>query len=607
MSRLRPSTWLALAATLVLACAAGARAAGVEFTASVDRTRTSLTQPIHLTLSISSSENLSHVPAPEISLGDFDVYGPQVGTRMEMVNGRTTFARELTYELFARKPGRYTIGPVRLKMGGEVYETRAIPVEVTRSAPRRQPGQGSASGPSQSLEDNLFLRATADRQRAYVGQQVIVGYDLCYRYQLRDVLFKEIPDFAGFWAKELYVAQRLEPQRETIDHAQFNVAPLRRMALFPTSAGTHRIEPMAITCSISQGRRRGSLFDAFSLFDDPLFDRGQSVLLRSPPVEVVVLPLPARGQPAGFGGAVGTYELAVTAEPRDVPVGDPVTLRVTVTGFGNLQGVSAPELSGGQGIEVYDPKVEERPAITNGRLGGTKVFEYILIPERGGRLQVPSVKLAYFDPEVEEYRVLESAPVSLVSRGEVEEADDNAYALTRQEIQALGRDIRHIKPDAAELAAGGGPYGSLLFWMVQGLMPLAFVGLVLYRRHQQRLQGDVAYARRRRAPGEARQRLRRARELAGGGGADLHAEVQRSVLGFVADCANVAAAGLTLPECDRLLGQVGVGQGLRRRVEALLQTCEQGRFAPGTADGGERARLIDEAEELLAELARAMR
>ena len=84
-------------------------------------------------------------------------------------------------------------------------------------------------------------------------------------------------------------------------------------------------------------------------------------------------------------------------------------------------------------------------------------------------------------------------------------------------------------------------------------------------------------------------------------------EVQRSVLGFVADRANVAAAGMTRPECDHLLDQAGVGQGLRRRVELLLQTCEHGRFAPEVAAGSEGSRLVDEAEELLVELGEAMR
>ena len=598
---------LVLVAALVLSGIAPVRAAEVQFTAAVDRTRASLSQPIRLTLSISSSDNLTHVPAPDIALGDFDAYGPQVGTRMEMVNGRTTFARELTYELFARKPGRFTLGPARLKMGGQVYETQAIPVEVVRSAPGRRPDPTSTDSPSETLEDNLFLRVAADRQRAYVGQQVTVNYDLFYRYQLRDVLFKEIPDFSGFWAKELYVAQRLEPRQEVLDHVQFNVAPLRRMALFPTSAGTHRVEPMAITCSISQGRRRGSLFDALSLFDDPLFDRGQSVLVRSQPVEVEALSLPLAGQPAGFSGAVGSYELTVTAEPREVPVGDPVTLRVTVAGFGNLQAVSAPELSGGPGIKVYDPKIEERASVANGQLGGSRVFEYILIPERGGKLEVPPVQLAFFDPALEEYRVLESPPIAIASRGEAQEADDNAFALTRQEIQTLGRDIRHIKPDVTDLTSRRGLHESRLFWGFQALVPLAFAGLALYRRHHQRLLGDVAYARRRRSLGEARQRLRQARRLAEAGDAGVHAEVQRAVLGLVADRANAPEAGLTRPECDALLGRSGVGQGLRRRVEALLQTCEFGRFAPGAAAAGEGTRLVEEAEELLAELGRALR
>ncbi|MFH1571005.1 MAG: BatD family protein [Gemmatimonadota bacterium] len=598
--------WTTIGLTILAAAltASSLWAQDIGFTATVDRTRAAMGQPIHLTLTISSSSNLSHLPAPEIALGDFDAYGPSVGTRMEIVNGRTTFARELTYELYARAPGRYTIGPARLSLDQQVYRTQPLAVEVTRAAARGQGGSRPGQvGGTEALEDNLFLRATADRTRAYVGQQVTASFDLCYRYQLRDVQFKEIPSFAGFWSRELFVAQRLEPRLEAIGGEQYNVAPLRQMALFPTSAGKQRVDPMAVTCSVSQaGRRRGSLFDALSLFDDPLFDRGQAVLLRSQPLEVEVLPLPAAGRPPGFSGAVGQYQLSVEAHPLNVAVGDPVTLKVTVSGVGNLQALSAPAIAGVTGLKVYEPKVEESQVIQGGRLGGSRTFEYILIPERGGQLQVPALRVAYFDPEALAYREAAALPVAITSTGSAPEEDGNAFSLTRQEIQALGSDIRHIKPDVEELRSGGSLYASPTFWVLQVLVPVAFAGLVLYERHRRRLEGDVAYARRRRAPGEARQRLRRAREVLEGSTAEFHAEVQRAVLGFVADTANAPAAGMTSQDCDQLLARGGAGQGLRRRVAALLEGCEYGRFAPGAADQTARVRLVDEAEELIAEL-----
>ena len=225
-------------AALVLLAAGGA--AAIEFEASVDRLRAGRSDPIRLVLTVRSEGNLNHVPAPDISLSDFDVHGPSVSTQVSMVNFSTTYVRELTYTLFARRTGRITIGPARLTVGGEQYETNAIEVEVVDGQAGRAGQTGAADrqrDAESSIGENLYVRVNRSHDRVYVGQQLTIEYDLCYRYRLYDVSFKEIPDFSGFWSRELFVAQQLQPRRENIGGVAFNVAPLRRMALFPTSAG----------------------------------------------------------------------------------------------------------------------------------------------------------------------------------------------------------------------------------------------------------------------------------------------------------------------------------------------------------------------------------
>ena len=259
--------------------------ATLQFNATVDRIKASQSEAIRLTLTVTSTESLNHVPSPKLDLTAFDVFGPSVSTRTEVINGGVSVARELVYTLYGRKVGRFRIGPatIELGQGGEsTLSTKPIDVEIVR---RSRQGQvpAAADADRQTVEDVIFVRAVADRDTAYIGQQVAVRFDLCYRFNLRDVGFAEIPTFTGFWVKELFAAQRLSPKEEVIDGVTFNVAPLRRVGLFPTSAGTHTIDAMAVSCSIPQGRNRGSLFDALSLLDDPIFAREQKVLVRSGP------------------------------------------------------------------------------------------------------------------------------------------------------------------------------------------------------------------------------------------------------------------------------------------------------------------------------------
>ena len=588
--------WLALMLALVLR----AEAAQIRFEALVDRTRTGQADPIQLTLSIISDENLSHVPAPEIDLHDFYVEGPAISTRVEMVNLHTTFTRELSYALTARRTGKLRLGPASIELDGQTYKTKAIDLEIVAGSARQAPaGRGSRSGGQEGLEENLFVRVKADRQKIYVGQQVVLEYQLCYRFPITSVGFKELPDYAGFWAEELFVAQQLKPRVESIGGVEFQVAPLRRMAIFPTSDGTHQVQPLAISCKLPT-RGRSSVWD---FLDDPFGGRGQTAVVACDPLRLEVLPLPQSGRPPQFSGAVGRYTLQAKAQPLSVAAGDPVTLKVEISGSGNINAIDPPALSSAAGFTVYDPKAESQERVEDGGYGGTRKFEYILIPQRGGDREIPPISFAYFDPIQGQYRILKSEPIRLEVRGGV--APDLAVGPggIPREIAQVGQDIRHIKPDLEALAEPVQLYRSVFFWGIQGLLPLAGLGLLLHQRRRQRLEGDVALVRRRRARGEVGHRLRLAAQLLEQGDSPaFHAEIQRALLAFLADRLERPAAGLTSQARAQLLAEKGVAEPLVRGVEEILAACDFARFAPGAQSREEMAQVQGRAAEIIAAL-----
>ena len=594
--------------TILVAFAAvllGAPAAAIEFSAEVDRSRAGQADPIRLVLSIAAEENIPRMPAPELVLDDFHVEGPSIGTRVEMVNFRTTFTRELTYTLYGRRTGHFVIGPARIELQGKIYETEALKVEIVPGSLLQAPlsGQGEPGEPA-SIADNLFLRVRSDRRRAYVGQQVTLDYDLCYRFKLHNVGFKQLPSFAGFWVKELFAAQTLESRRETIRAAQFNVAPLRRVALFPTGAGVQQVEPLVLSCEIPRRRRQRSVFDSFGLLEG-FGPSTRSVTVRSEAVEIEVSPLPRNGRPPDFSGAVGRFALQVQARPAAVPVGDPVTLRVEVRGEGNINALKLEALKTLAGFEVYEPRVETSEKVERGVYGGSRTFEYILIPKRGGQLEIPALRFVYFDPHGASYQVARSSPVLIASQGGDTTQVSGGYGLSRKTIQEVGQDIRHIKPDLDDLDEVEFLYRKASFWIFPALLPLAFVGLLIHQRHQQRLEGDVAYARRRRARGEADKRLRRARQLLEKDrGSEFYAEVQRALLSFLADHLNLAAAGLTRETWAASLRARGVEETEIEAIGDFLARCDFVRFAPTAPERPDMERAQQEAAQLIASLER---
>ena len=581
---------LAIPLVLWVLAASGVSAAAIQFEASVDRTRASQSEPIRLTFRITSDKQLSQV-TPAFELKNFHIEGPATNTRMEMRNANITFSRELTYVLYAKQTGTFTIGPFQLEMDDERYETKPITVEIVQGASRSQAGQA---------DDPLFVLARADHERAYVGQQVTVSYDLFYRVQLRNVSFNKLPTFVGFWTEDLFVAQQLESHQEVRGGVSYNVAPLRRVALFPTGAGTHAVGTLAVSCDIPQQRRGGALDDFFA--GDPFFGRSRSVLRQSEELQIEVLPLPEQGRPAEFTGAVGRFQLSVEAQPTQVAVGDPVTLRVLVEGEGNMAAVQPLQVDTAAGVKLYDPKVEEEERITNGVYGGRRLFEYILIPEQGGTLNIPPLRFAYFDPHQGHYEVLKSAPITIYSEGSAEE-EGVSYGLSRRDIEAVGEDIRYIKPDVEALGAASMLYNNYWFWTLQGALPLAFLTLLVWQRHQRRLQGDVAYARQRRAKGEAGRRLARADALIEAGTeAEFYGEVRAAVLEFVADRLNLAAAGLTIEVCAEALAERQVEAETIAALRDLLTRCDFARFAPAGGPPTDREAARRLAGEVIAGL-----
>lgn len=589
---------------LLLLVLQGTALAQARFDASVDRQRASQSEPIRLTLTLTSAGRLNHVPSPTLDLTQFDVFGPSVSTRVEIVNGRSSFARELSYTLYGRKTGRFKIGPATIEVDGETLSTQAIDVEIVRRG--QTTGGQKAADAEPTLEDVLFVRAVADRDTAWVGQQVVVRFDLCYRFNLRDVGFAEIPTFTGFWLKELFVAQRLAPEREVINGVAFNVAPMRRVALFPTHAGTHVVEPLVVSSSLPQARNRGSLLDALSLFDDPIFSRGQTVLVRSEPLTIQVKALPETGRPADFAGAVGRFSVTAEAQPLQLAVGDPITLRVEIEGDGNVQSIPEPTIAL-RGFEVYAPTIElEEGQTATGSYGARKKLEYILIPEQGGRHQIPGVSVSFFDPGEGQYRMTSTAPFDVIVEAPagVSEAAP-AYDLTRSEIEQLGRDIRHIKPDAGSLGASAPMYRSPLYWLLHAVLPLAWVGLLALQRHRRRLDGDAAYARRRQARSQAVRRLAAARErVAQGEG--FHSALHEAIVSYIADQLNRPAPALTRDVIRELLLKHGVAAAQVEDLDRLFERCEFGRFAPAGSGRAEREALLAEGEEAIERLREAL-
>jgi hypothetical protein len=175
-----------------------------------------------------------------------------------------------------------------------------------------------------------------------------------------------------------------------------------------------------------------------------------------------------------------------------------------------------------------------------------------------------------------------------------------------RELQAR-KDLAFIKPRQGRLrvetprAHERGLYRLLL------VLPAALTPLVIVLgRHRARLQQDTGRTRARRAHDRARKRFEAARKrLAQPDTAAFHEEVARTLVDYLADRTNRAAAGLTYDRADELLAARGIDVELRRRYRACLERCDFVRFVPEAARVERRSEVLDEAERIVAALEQA--
>jgi uncharacterized protein (DUF58 family) len=585
--------------------------AQISLEASVDRTQVEVGDVVQLTVSVASGQ-VSGFASPVVPTpAGLQLIGStsSASTSISIVNGSMSTTRTTTYvfSFQAGKEGAFVLGPAKLTHDRKTYQSSAVRVEVVKGTGRAQtrpaPGQSMNTEQVQEIEDNLFLHAVPDKESVYVGEQIGVTYKLYTRYDLQNVHYGQIPTFTGFWAETVFDAKRLNMQREVIDGRAYNVAELKRMALFPTTHGTHQLDQLEVLCDVPLRTRSRSLFgfDPFDTFD-PF--RTQQVTVRSADLSIEVKPLPP-GAPQGFLGAVGRFNMTVDATPTSVLAGDPIAVKVTIEGVGNLQSIAEPVRPNDTQFRFYDPKISFEADGQGRAYGGKKTFEYVMIPEKAGAVTLPPFQLVFFDPMGRGYETVASRTIGLTVTPNANLTQPEVIA-SREEVRLIGQDIRYIKPDREHLV----DHSRLLYqrgsyWLLQMLPVLGVVGAYAYRRHQDRLSGDVAYARRRRARSEARKCLAEAAGLMQAGNATaFHAELHRSIAQFLADRLNRSAAGLTAEDATRALREKNAGEAQIEQVGHIFHLCDMARFAPGQATADQMNDLYEKAALLIDDLER---
>lgn len=559
---------LGLAAPLV-GHTAVAWAAEVVAEASVSATTTRVGEPVQLTLSIEvrGARVPADVPWPKALLGDFEVSSIQTvggwsGPLFGGPGGRVD-TRKISALITPKVAGKFELG-FSIEIDGETFES-SVPVLEVLAADAELPQTPAGRVPTEA-PGPVFLWPTIDKEKAYVGEQITYALDVYERRSFLGIHLRKPPSFTDFFTEELPEG---EPTVQQVGVAEYRVRPGLRRALFPQRAGT--LEIGAAELSVG-GRQR----------------------ILSPALTVEVLPLPGEGRPARFSpNNVGRFTIAATVDRATIAANEPVTLRVTIEGEGNVKFVDPgpwPEIPG---VRRYEPKVET--TLRKGTvLGGERRYEFLLIPERAGQLTIPAHELAFFDPAAARYEVVRTEPIVLTVSGD-EAAEPPAPAPEpegeRLSPLVLGDALPRHAPRDRWMTPTRWLYGMLA---VPTIAAAGLGGAALWRR--------FGADERSRAKARRRQRHRElidAAEHAIDGGQGFHGTLGKLLQELAVERAGAEGVGLPRPELLRLLVQQGVPSPDVERLRDLLDRCDAARFGARGDTREDRRALLDEVLDLV--------
>lgn len=607
MARIGSAKGLALLAVL---WAGAALAQDVDFYQTVDRNEVGTEDTLRLTVVIVNAKSDAKLTLPEFT--DFEVLSktPVDSTSIQINGGGTQIQRVRKWVMVLRptRAGTLKIGESKLQTDGKSLTADSIQITVKKGTvadPGAQAQRDRLRDPFRDFfgpgfedpfgrmpepeiprsDSDLFIRTYVTEKEVYIGEQVSMSVYVFSRVDLSSVDSVTFPKLEGFWSEDIDSPTQLSGEPRIINGVPYRAYLLKRKALFPLKAGTLEIDPVQADITT------GYLF------------AGHKVHRKGNKVTLKVKPLP-QGAPKGFSTTnVGRWQLQMAATPHEVKLGEPVTVKVTLEGRGNVKNITLPRLNAPKSFKIYDPTTTDKVSTRNGIFGGRRTQEYLVVPQQTGEFTLESIEFPYFNPKSEQYEVARTEPISVrvvpgaggagavaAGQGALPEPDGPKNVLTADTLQPP----RH----AANFSTPGEPLWRKGWFIPAVVSPLglwAALGVLGFVRARAGREDEGA-ARKKKARA-ARKRLQAAEKLRkSGSSAAFYAEVEKALIHFLDAKLGEPVTGLTRDALAVKLAEKGAKPEARQRILSVLESCEYGRFAPGGAETSARDRLLDDAE-----------
>ncbi|HMW38817.1 MAG: BatD family protein [Saprospiraceae bacterium] len=433
--------WMMIAA---LACLYASANAQIRFEAMTDARQSLAGSPFNVEFRLSNAEGTGFKP-PDFG-GLQIVGGPSRSMSTTIINGSMTSSTGYVYTLVSTRPGKFTIGPARIKVSGQWLSTQPLTVEIVKgqTSARHQETQTGSEG-------EIFVKATTDQKEYYRGQQIVVRFKLYTQVNIDNIeSFKsELPERCEIE----YFSEEFPGEREVINGKEYITKVIGQIALFPLSAGRLIIPAKHYRVIVSDP-------DPFGFTMKSMFF-GTSRVIESNAINLNILDLPSPA-PTNFSGAVGTFSAAFSRLNPEYTLSDAIRIQMTIEGDGNFNHIDPR-------INLQDTLFESmQPSVSSAvRTSGTdyirksQSYEFLLSPKAVGEVTMrPS--FCYFDPQQKKFlQITDSLTIRIT-------ASHNNMLAQKQHVMMPMIN----KPDTLRMKNQSG----VIFWLF--LMAPWLIGLI---------------------------------------------------------------------------------------------------------------------------------
>lgn len=574
-----------------------ANAGAATFATSLDRDTITLGESATLSLTFEGGPPQSMPSLPNIAnltVSDNNDFSQNI--KMDMVSGQSSVVLTHTLTLIPQQTGKFVIPSLSAEVNGHLLTSQALTLTVLKPTVT----SAAAGNPESQL---AFMRLIAPKKKFFIGEVFQLEFDLFVNANVGNaddlaIRFSKVGmgliNVDGFRTLNSVAAPVRQVQIGNTPYIEASIIT----ALSPSKTGTLTVNctNANATLQLPVANSQRDQFFGFGMFRQ---FQNRQVSLSAAPLSIESLALITNDVPANFNGTVGNYTMNVTAGPTNIAVGDPVTVRVQISGRGDISALALPDQPEWRDLKVFPPTSHTDISDQLG-IEGTKTFEQIVTPQNTDVHELPAFSFSFFNPETKTYQTLTQSPVPLaVHSGGASAVPTIAATKTATENLQTPQDILPIKQNLGALTQTTMPLiSSPAFLALQSLPVLAWLAAFVWRKRADNLANNPRLQRQRRVAQIIENGLKDLQRFAAENNSDeFFATLFRLLQEQLGERLDCPSSAITESVVDERLASFAVADSLRE----LFQLCNQARYAP-LRTSGELAAVIPQFENVIREL-----